>query len=119
MAITKTRSTVQASATNTAGSTTTSSYLDVSGDYDTEIVGQITNGGTGPTVACSVSVQVADSGSSNPITVGGMTGSLAASAVVPFRIPIPRGASKVRTVFTGNTGQSVTVEAYAERVTAI
>lgn len=119
MAKTVARSAVQASATNTAGSTATSSYVDISADYDVEIVGKITNGGTGPTIACSVYVEVADSSSADPIRIGAAVGSVTASAVTHFRINVPRGSAKVRTVFTGNTGQSVTVEAHADRVTAL
>lgn len=119
MAKTVARSTLQASASNGAGATTTTAYIDISGDYDVTVVGQITNGGTGPTVACSVFVEVADSSDANPIRILGTTAALGNSVVTRFMFQIPRGAAKLRLVFTGNTGQAVTVEGYADRVTGI
>jgi hypothetical protein len=119
MAKTVSRITVQASATNTAGSTTTSSYVDISSYYNVEIVGKISNGGTGPTIACTVYIEVADSSDANPIRIGAAVGSTTNSASVTFRITVPAGSAHLRSVFTGNTGQSVTIEAYAESVTAV
>jgi hypothetical protein len=121
MALTKTRTTVQASASNTAGSTTTSAWLDVSGDYDAEVVGKITNGATGPTLACSVYLETIDAAETSgaEVRVDAATGMLGNSVVTSFRLSVPRGALKIRTVFTGNTGQTVTIVAFAERVTAI
>ena len=76
MAKTVARTTIQASASNAAGATATSSYIDIAADYDVVVVGQITNGATGPTIACSVFIEVADSSDANPIRIAGTTAAL-------------------------------------------
>lgn len=115
MALTKsgTARAVQASATNTAGSTTTTSGQ--STGYGTSGVAKITNGGTGPTVACSVYL---DWSADNTTFYSGPSigsGDTVASSVtlIPYSLGIGSGGdwAYYRLRFTGNTGQSVTVEA--------
>jgi hypothetical protein len=105
---------VQASATNTAGSTTTTSGQLIS--YGVSGVAVITNGGTGPTVACSVYVDFS-ADNSNWITgpaigVGDTVNSSVTRIPYGFGPGGPMGDfAYYRLRFTGNTAQSVTVQA--------
>jgi len=120
MALTKTAQSVQASATNTAGSTTTSgaftTYYGVSG------VAIITNGGTGPTVACDFVIEASNDGSTW-FEWSRQTAGTTASATYrfPFALGIGAGADfqAYRVKFTGNTAQSVTVQADAQTTASL
>ncbi len=120
MALSKTAQTVVASASNTAGSTTTSSAFDT--DYGVSGVAKITNGGTGPTVGCDFVIEVSNDGSTW-FEWSRQTASVTNSAVTlfPFRLGIGNGADfqAYRVKFTGNTGQTVTVQCDAEVTTAL
>lgn len=104
--------TFQASATNTAGSTTTGSLQDISLTYQTTVTAKVTNGGTGPTVGCSVTFRwrFTSGGTEYTLVVG--PASTSNSAVNEFTFTFPPGATNGGVTFSGNTGQSVTVEAY-------
>lgn len=109
---------VQASASNSAGGTTTSSSVDcgaTAGRAGGLLTGKITNGGTGPTVECVGYVEVSPDGTTwtrlGPLVAGGTT----ASAVTGGSYRVQPGTRNVRTVFTGNTGQAVTVQADLHR----
>jgi hypothetical protein len=126
MALTKTARTIVASASNAAGSTTRGT-LDLETAYGGFLTLKITNGGTGPTVQCTANVLVAHdatlpaAGSAGPnwktiYTVGGGT---AASAVTEMGMPIDPSIMALEVEFAGNTGQSVTVEAYLSELTSI
>jgi hypothetical protein len=121
MALTKSAQTPQASATNTAGSTATSSALAIG--YGVSIIGKITNGATGPTVACDFVVQVSSDSGTTMIEYSRQTASAANNAVSTFVVNLGIGAGgdwgHYKTVFTGNTAQSVTVQADAESTTAL
>lgn len=110
---------LQASATNTAGSTTTGSEFDVSDSYGVAVTATITNGATGPTVGCSVRVEVRNSGSGTWYTWASGTAGTANNGVYSFAWDIPPTIARLRVVFTGNTGQSVTVQADGSELTAI
>jgi hypothetical protein len=118
MATTKAATTIQASATNTAGSTTTSSTLDLSDDYGAGIMVKITNGATGPTIACTATCNVSSDGSTWKYFQSA-TGGTANNGVYQFAFDLPAWVMQAQVVFTGNTGQSVTVEAFAQALTAI
>jgi hypothetical protein len=122
MALTKTPQTPQASASNTAGSTANSSAFDIG--YGVSGLAQITNGGTGPTVACSFNLQVSNDGGTTWLTISSQTAGTANSATYTFPFSLGVGGAggdwgKYRTQFTGNTGQTVTVQADAESTTAL
>lgn len=119
MALTKDRRQLQSSTTNTAGSTTTATAVGVTDCYSATAILKITNGGTGPTVACSGYIETADSGGSDWFRIWGFTGPLSNSASMTVAFELPPGTNDVRSVFTGNTGQSVTVEATLDIVTAL
>jgi hypothetical protein len=124
MAKTQARTAIVTSATNTAGSTTRG-RLDVSAVDGGIVTFRITNGGTGPTVQCEGRILIAHKDSAMPAAaaegtadtdwkqvyvIGGGTANSASTRGV-FRFG-PEVAY-IEVEFTGNTGQSVTVEAHA------
>ncbi len=119
MAVSKNPRTLQASATNAAGATTTGSAIDLRTALGLAIVARITNGATAPTVACAVSVEVSNDNSTwrtwgQPIKAG-----LTAATAYAFSFLIPAEILYARTVFSGNTGQDVTVEALGHELTSV
>jgi hypothetical protein len=118
VAATKTLRTIQASATNTAGSTTTGTAVDLTTRYGGVITALITNGGTGPTIGCDHVVEVSGDNSAWK-EYSRQTAGVTASGVYPFVVEIPPGVMYVRSKFQNNTGQSVSVEAYLEELTTI
>lgn len=118
MAATKTSSAILASVSNAAAGTKTSSTINLTTSYGGLVTGKVTNGATGPTLGCTMTLNVSPNGSTfYPWAAG--TAATANSAVTTFGFEIPLGALYANVVFTGNTAQSVTVEAQAEWVTAI
>lgn len=118
MAITKASASFQASATNTAGSTTTGSSVDLTAAYGCTITGEITNGATGPTVGCDFVVEVSND-NSDWMEYARATAGVANNGVYTFAVDLPASIMYARTKFTGNTGQSVTVEADGHKLTGI
>jgi hypothetical protein len=103
---------------------TNSSWIDLSTVFEAQIDFKLTNGGTGPTIAAQVQVQIANSYNAGsptlPINYGGaLIGDTANSAVKHFSATIPIGAAAVRLVAGSNTGQAVTVDADISTVTGI
>jgi hypothetical protein len=121
VALTKTTTAAQASATNTGGSTTTGSWIDVSGAYESSLLALITNGGTGPTLPCTARVDLSpNNGTTVYLGAGGsFAAGTAASAVYSAAFPLGGDAMYARVVFSGNTGQSVTVQADITRIAAL
>lgn len=115
---TKSTSTLQASASNGAGSTTNSSSIDMTTKMECDLRGLITNGGTGPTVALTVTVQVSSDNATwkdTPMAVAPAgTGN---SATGTFFFKGLRGGQYYRLKFSGNTGQAVTVEGFVDHIT--
>src|SRR4051794_4313013 len=115
MALSKSSQSPQASASNAAGATATSSAQATS--YGVSGVAMVTNGGTGPTVACDFVIEVSNDGGTSWFEWSRQTASATSSAVTrfPFQLGIGTGADfgHYRTKFTGNTGQAVTVQADA------
>jgi len=118
MAATHTSGSLQASASNTAGSTTTSSTLDNTTGYGAIITAKVTNGGTGPTIACTVTLNVSADGSTF-YQWATQTAGVTASTSYPMAFEVPLHAIKANIVFSGNTAQTVTVEAQYQQTTAI
>lgn len=124
MALAKTKSTIVASASNAAGSTTRGT-LDVSAKYGGIITMKITNGGTGPTVQCEGRVLIshedtlpaAAAAGADWKTVWRFGGGVTASAVTEQSFTFGPEVRHVEVEFTGNTGQAVTVEALATTYT--
>lgn len=121
MAKTLTAAALVSSAANTAGSTTRG-RLDVSAADGGMIRWRITNGGTGPTLQCEARILVARKQTSMPsaaaegtgdddwkqvyVIGGGTTASASTRGSYRFGPEI----AYIEIEFTGNTGQSVTVE---------
>ena len=124
---TKTVSTVVSSAANTAGSTTRGT-LDLRTALGGILTFKMTNGGTGPTIQCTANVLVAHNTGTTPTaasagtdwktvyTVGNGTTN---SAIGEFSYTFGAEVEHLEIEFTGNTGQSVTVEAIASVVASI
>lgn len=121
MAKTITAAVLVTSASNTAGSTTRG-RLDCSAADGGQIRWRITNGGTGPTVQCEARIMVARKQASMPAAAAEGTGDDAwkqvfvmgggttASASTRGSYTFGPEVAYVQIEFTGNTGQSVTVE---------
>lgn len=120
MALTKSNVEVLASTANTAGSTTNGSWIDVSGAYEGTVTFTATNGATGPTIGATVKLQRSDdSGGTNIKTFAQITHDNSNSATADYAVPLPAGVSFLRCVVTGNTGQTVTVDARLDKTTAL
>lgn len=121
MALTKSTSVAQSSASNSAGGTTTGSWIDLTGAYKASILALIANGGTGPTVGCTARVDLSpDNGTTVYVGAGGRyTAGVANSGTYSALFDLPEDTMYARVVFTGNTGQAVTVQADVTKVTAL
>jgi hypothetical protein len=127
MALTKTARTLVASAANTAGSTTRG-RLDMNavqgGGFLTI---KMTNGGTGPTAQCLCNILIAHnttlptaaSAGTDWKTIATIGGGTVASYPTEAGFPIDPSIMCLEVEFTGNTGQSVTVEAYLSELTTV
>ena len=118
MPSTKSVSTIQASASNAAGATTTSSTLDGHTAYAMGITAQITNGGTGPTVGCNATVNVSGD-NVNFFFFAQVTAGTTASTTYSWAFDIPPEFAYAQVVFNGNTVQAVTVVAQGYLLTAL
>jgi len=125
MAQVRTISAIIAEATsNTAGSTTRG-RLDVRGDDGGYVHIKLTNGGTGPTIAATASILVADTDGTQPAAasagadwktvVSGISAGTAVNAVREYVWYYGPGVAHLEVEVTGNTGQAVTCEATAFR----
>jgi hypothetical protein len=128
MAKTLTATTLVASASNAAGATTRG-RLDCSAVDGGIVTFRITNGGTGPTVQCEARVMIAHKDAAMPAAgaegtaanswkqVAAYGGGLSSDASTRGAYPFGPEVSYIEIEFTGNTGQAVTVEAYATTFT--
>lgn len=118
---TRTITAVVAEATsNTAGSTTRG-RVDLRGMDAGFIHIKMANGGTGPTVQCEARILLSDTDGTQPAAasagtdwktvVSGITPGTAASASREYVWYFGPGMTHAEVEFTGNTGQTVTVEA--------
>lgn len=127
MALTKTARTLVSSTSNTAGSTTRSTPLDMETTYGGFLTIKMTNGGTGPTVQCVCNILVshnatppaAGSAGTDWKTIASYAGGTTASAVTEVAMPIDPAIMALEIEFTGNTGQAVTVEAYLSELSTV
>lgn len=121
MAKTSTQTAVVTNATLTAGSTTRG-RIDCSAADGGHITLRITNGGTGPTVQCEARVLVSHASVLPAAAAEGTAdndwklvyvfgGGTTASTITRGRFVFGPEVRHVEVEFTGNTGQSVTVEA--------
>lgn len=115
---TKTARTFQSSVSNGAGATTTGSAVNLTTAFGALITAKITNGATGPTVACDVIVEVSNDASAWK-TYSRQSAGTANNGIYEFTVDLPPATMHARTRFTGNTAQSVTVEAFGHELTSI
>lgn len=118
MATTKAAATMQASASNAAAATTTSTSVNLTTAYGAVILAKVTNGATGPTLPCSVTVNVSSDNATWKVYATQAAGTTLSTAY-PMAFDIPMAVMYAQVVFTGNSAQAVTVEAFVEYVTAI
>ena len=78
----------------------------------------MTNGSTGPTAPCVARLEVSHD-SSTWKTFFRATAQLGNSAVTEWAVEIPPSVMYLRSVFSGNTGQAVTVEALVSELTSL
>ena len=124
MALTKTGTTIVASASNAAGATTRGT-IDLSSVYGGIVTLKITNGGTGPGVQCEGRVLIshadtlptAASAGADWKTIWRFGGGTTNSAVTEQSFQFGPEVRHLEVEFTGNTGQAVTVEAVASTYT--
>lgn len=118
MAATKSGATLQASASNAANATTTSSSANLTTYYGAIITAKVTNGASAPTAACNCTVNVSNDNTNWKQWAQGTAG-LAASTAYAFSFEIPAPVMYAQVVFSGNTGAAVTVEAQAHYLTGL
>lgn len=115
---TKTARTLQASASNSAGGTTTGTAVDLTTALGLAGTAKVTNGGTGPTVGCDFVIEVSNDNSDWHEWTRQTAGTTASTTYYfPFDLPAP--IRYARSKFTGNTGQAVTVECDGHEFTSI
>ena len=118
MALTKSDTTIIASASNAAGATSRGT-IDLSSAYGGIVTMKITNGGTAPTLQCEGRVLIshadtlptAASAGADWKTVWRFGGGTAASGVTEQSFQFGPEVRHLEVEFTGNTVQAVTVEA--------
>lgn len=114
MAATKSLSTIIAAGTsNAAGGTTTGTAVNLTTAYGAGVTIKFTNGATGPTIAPTAIIYTSGD-NTNFKEFYRIAGDTTASSVNPFAIEIPLPYMYVRVDVTGNTGQAVTFEAFAQ-----
>lgn len=123
---TKTARTVVSSAANTAGSTTRG-RVDLTTAFGGILTFKMTNGGTGPTVQCTANVLIAHnatqpaagSAGTDWKTIYSVGNGTANSTIGEWSVNIGPAVMQLEVEFTGNTGQSVTVEAFFSELTSV
>lgn len=118
MGAVKSSATLQASASNGAGATTTSATVNLSTSYSAIVLAKVTNGATAPTLPCAATVNISPDGSTWR-QYAQQTAGLSASTAYPMAFDLPISVMFAQVVFSGNTAQAVTVEALCEYVTGI
>ena len=124
MALTKSDTTIIASASNAAGATSRGT-IDLSSAYGGIVTMKTFNGGTAPTLQCEGRVLIshadtlptAASAGADWKTVWRFGGGTTASGVTEQSFQFGPEVRHLEVEFTGNTGQAVTVEAVASTYT--
>lgn len=119
MASTHTKRTIlSAGTTVVAGTPMNGTEWDNTSAYGGVVTCRITNGATGPTVGADFVVYVG-SVTGETREFSRQTADASNNAVTDFAVEVPPGAMFVNVTITGNTGQSVTAECFAEELTSI
>jgi len=121
------RTLIAAATSNTAGSTTRGT-LDLRTAFGGLLTIKITNGGTGPTVQAVANVLVAHNSGTTPTAASAGTdwktiyqvgNGVVANTVGEWNLSIEQSVMHVEVEVTGNTGQTVTCEAFLSELTSI
>ena len=118
MAMTKAATTLQASASNAAAGTTTGTAVNLTAAYGGWLTAVITNGATGPTLPGTLTVQTSNDNTTYRDAYV-FTAGITASTTYTFGVDVPWGTGWIRTKFSGNTVQAVTIAAEIGAVTAL
>ena len=122
----KTPRTLVAAATSNSAGSTTRGTVDLRTAGGGLLTMKITNGGTGPTVQAVCNVLVAHNSGATPTaasagadwkTLWSFGGGTANSGVTEQSIVVDEAVMHLEVEFTGNTGQTVTVEAFLSEIT--
>lgn len=118
MGIIKTPRTLIASGPNASGAITEGSGLNLSATYGGLATLKVTNGATEPSTPCAARLEVSHDGSAwkTFFQAAALQG---ASVATEWVVDVPPAAMHLRAAFSGNTGQSVTVEASFLELTAL
>ena len=120
MASTKVVSVLDNDVTLTAGAGDhTSSIWTIDDGYGGELYIKITNGGTGPTIAAEVQVEVSPDNSNWYKLPGPLISSLGNGIVSSWPVPINAATKYVKTVSGSNTGQDVVIRVEGSEITAL
>lgn len=98
------------------GSDVEGSWQDLRDGHGCTIIGTITNGATGPTVAARMKVQISHNNGTDSYTVLDVPGDTANNGERSFRYDIPRTVMYARVVFEAPTVQDCTVEAIGHNI---
>ena len=115
---TSTARTLQSSSSNAAAGTTTGTALDLRTDLGLLVTARVTNGGTGPTIGCTFRIEVSNDNSAwfTHFEAVAQTGN---NVVTDWSVTLGPEVMYARSVFTGNTGQAVTVVAVGHELTSL
>ena len=114
----KTARTLQSSVTNAAGASTTGSTIDLTAALGLAVTAKITNGATGPTVGCAFRLEVSND-NVNWKTFTQQAAGVDGNGVYEFVTELGPAWMYARSVFAGNTGQSVTIESFGHELTSL
>lgn len=121
------RTLIAAATSNTAGSTTRGT-ADLRTAFGGLLTVKLTNGATGPTIQAEGRVLVAHNSGATPTAASAGTdwktiwvfgGGTTANAITEQSISLDQSVMHVEVEITGNTGQTVTCEAFLSELTSI
>lgn len=120
MAATKVVTAMESGLTLSAGGgDDTGATVTIDTGYGGQISLKLTNGGTGPTVAAQIQIQVSQDNTEFYDFGGPLVGTTDNSDVSSWSIRVPMGVEYIRTVQGSNTGQAVTCDIDLTNVTAL
>lgn len=95
-----------------AGGTVTGTGFDITNTDGGDVLIQVTNGGTAPSVECTVRLEHSHDSGTTWLTFSRWGGGTSANTTLSsYPIAVPGSFQRIRAVATGNTGQAVTVAA--------
>ena len=115
---TKAGYTLQTSTNNAAGNTTTGSSLDLRTGFGMLVTAKISNGAIGPTKGCRFTLEISSDGSDWDVYSEQIAGT-DNNAEYTFTVNIPGTVMYLRSQFSGNTDEAVSVEAKGQAITNV